>query len=155
MAYSTIPAAVDQLLVTIAARLAASSITGVSVIDGRSASLPESNEYVIVDDAVNWKMDWAQLGQRRIEETYTVKVIVAVFYASPDEAEEHRSACRHRLFALIAEVQQAAVVDVTLDGILAFGVKPNGGDPRIFPSDGGWVGDVTLNLDCSARIQAS
>jgi hypothetical protein len=153
MAYSTIPAATDQLLLTIANRLAQEAFATVTLVDGLSGRLPDDPELVVVDDADKWTQEWAQLGQFRIDESYTIKVHIETFYASPNDAPEHRAACRHRLFDLIAEVQQAAVLDVTLAGILNWGVKPNGGNPVVFPVDGGWLGAVTLNLECSGRIQ--
>ena len=148
MAYSTIPAAVDQLLVTLAAR---AGLTGVLIADGLPVSLPSERERVFVDDAINVSRQWAQLGGTfRIDESYTIKVAVETYMPGSD-----RTACRHRLFALIAEVEQAAVLDITLQGILSWGVKPNAMDPKVLPTDDGWLGTVTLQLDCSARITAS
>ncbi len=153
--YSTIPAATDQLLLTIAARLDQEAFADVELVDGVSGRLPSADEIVVVGDAKRWAQEWAQLGQFRIDESYTLEVFIETYFASPNDAPEHRTTCRHRLFALIAEVQQAAVLDITLAGILNWGIKPNGGNPEVWPTDGGWVGSVTLNLDCSARIQAS
>lgn len=147
MAYSTIPAAVDRLLVVLAAR---AGLAGVLVADGLPVDLPSENERVFVDDAINVRREWAQLGGYRIDESYTIKVAVETYMPGSD-----RAACRQRLFALIAEVEQAAVLDITLAGVLHWGVKPNAMDPKVLPTDDGWLGTVTLNLDCSARITAS
>jgi hypothetical protein len=147
MAYSTIPAAVDRLLVVLAAR---AGLAGVLIVDGHAAELPSVNEAVIVEDPTNWRGEWAQLGQLRIDESYTLRVYVETYMPGSD-----RAACRARLYALVAEIQQAVVLDIALAGIANWAAKPNGGDPKVLPTDDGWVGQVALQFDCSARIQAS
>ena len=147
--YSTIPAATDQLLVALNAR---SGLDGVLIADGYpgTADVPVERERVFVDDPVNVRRVWAQLGQYRIDESYAIKVIVEVQTDGND-----RSATRARLFEIIAEVEQAAVLDITLTGVLNWGVKPGPIDPVVIPVDHGWMGQAVLQLECSGRIQAS
>ena len=147
MAYSTIPAAKAQLLTTLQAR---PGLDGVLVAWGLPAELPEDRERVYVDDAINVDREWAQLGQLRIDEHYTLRIHVEVYQAGDDQRT-----CEERMWEIAAEIEQAAVLDITLAGVLNWGAKPGAMDPRCFAYADGWLAQVTLNLECSARIQAS
>lgn len=145
MAYSTIPAAKAQLLTTLQAR---TGLAGVLVAWGLPMDEPADRERVYVDDATNVERDWAQLGLRRVDESYDLKVHVEVYERGND-----RRGCEERMFEIVAEVEQAAVV--APPGVLNWAVKPGAMDPRSFPWADGWLSQVTLNLECHGRIQAS
>lgn len=148
MAYSTIPAVVDRLLVVLAAR---AGLAGVLIADGLPVELPTESERVFVDDPTGVSREWAQLGGTfRIDESYSIKVAVETYMPGSD-----RAACRHRLYELIAEVEQAAVLDAPLAALLMQAVKPGAMDPKVLPTDDGWLGSAMLQLDCEARITAS
>lgn len=156
--YSTIPLVIEQLLVTLAARKAAapagSGLQGVLILDGLPApgNPPPEREVVCIDDPVNIVREWAQVGGGfRIDETYDMRIVVDVIREGND-----RAACRQRFFEVVAEIEQAAVLDITLAGILNWGVKPGSMDPTCVPfSDAAWHANATLNLRCSGRIQPS
>jgi hypothetical protein len=154
MAYSTIPAAVDRLLVVLAAR---DGLDGVHIGDGIPPpdGVPTENDRVYVDDAVEVSREWAQMGQYRIDESYTIQVPVEVFTPAKDDDPAYRTVCRQRLFAVIAEVEMAAVLDITLAGVLSWGVKPGRLNPTVRPTGDGWIGQAVVSLECSGRIQAS
>lgn len=147
MAYTTIPAAKAQILTTLAAR---AGLAGVLIEWGVPAKAPPNREKVYVDDAVNVTREWAGLGQLRIDENYSLRVHVEVFGDGDD-----RRATEERMWAIVAEVEQAIVLDITLAGVLNWGAKPGSMNPQTAPTDDGWLAFVTLNFDCSARIQAS
>jgi hypothetical protein len=145
MAYSTIPACKAQLLTTLQAR---PGLAGVLVQWGMPSEEPSDRERVYVDDATNVEREWAGLGQLRIDESYSLHVHVEVAQRGNDPR-----ACEERMFAIVAEVEQAAVL--APPGVLNWGVKPGPMDPRTFPFADGWLSQVTLNLECGGRIQAS
>lgn len=147
MAYSTIPAAKSRLMTSLAAR---GGLAGVLIGWGVPMDEPEDRERVYVDDATNVTREWAQIGRYRIDESYSLRVHVEVYQRGDD-----RRACEERMWAIVAEVEQTAVTDITLAGVLAWGCKPGQMDPKCFPWADGWLAQVTLNLVCSGRIQAS
>ena len=147
MSYSTIPDAKDKLLEALAAR---TGLSGVLLAWGVPTTEPEDRERVYVDDAINVEREWAQLGQFRIDESYSLRVHVEVYQRGDD-----RRVCEERMWAIVAEVEQAAVLDITLAGVLNWGVKPGAVDPKTFPWADGWLSQATLSLECSGRIQAS
>ena len=147
MAYSTIPAAKDKLLAALVAR---TGLSGVLLAWGVPTTEPEDRERVYVDDATNVEREWAQLGQFRIDESYSLKIHVEVYQRGDD-----RRTCEERMWAIVAEVEQAAVLDITLANVLKWGAKPGAMEPRCFPWADGWLAQVTLNLECSSRINAS
>lgn len=148
MAYSTIPAAKSALLTTLGAR---AGLTGVLLAWGVPMDEPSANrERVYIGDAVNVQRTWAQLGRYRIDEDYALHIFVEVY----QEGDDQRT-CEERMWAIVAEVEQAAVVDITLTGVLKWGAKPGAMDPKTFPYGDGWISQVTLNLECSSRIQAA
>jgi hypothetical protein len=147
MAYSTIPAAKAQLLTTLSAR---PGLSGVLIVWGIPMDEPADRERVYVDDATSVAREWAQIGGFRIDESYDLKIHVEVYERGND-----RRACEERMWAIVAEVEQAAVLDITLAGVLNWGAKPGSMDPRCFPWADGWLAQVTLNLECSGRIKAS
>ncbi len=144
MAYSTIPAAKAQLVTTLQAR---PGLAGVLVSWGVPAKIPPERERVYVDDAIDVQRSWAALGQLRIDESYRLRIHVEVFQAGDDQR-----ACEERMWAIVAEVEQAALNDITLANVLKWGAKPGAMDPKCQPAPEGWLAFVTLNLDCSARI---
>ncbi len=155
--YSTIPLVIEQLLITLAARKAAApsgtGLQGVLILDGLPASgnIPSEREVVCIDDPINVVREWAGIGQLRIDEAYDMRIVVDVIREGND-----RAACRQRFFEVVAEIEQAAVRDITLAGILNWGVKPGPMDPTCIPfSDAAWHANATLNLHCSGRIQAT
>ena len=147
MSYSTIPDAKDKLLEALAAR---TGLSGVLLAWGVPTTEPEDRERVYVDDAINVEREWAQIGQFRIDESYSLRVHVEVYQRGDD-----RRGCEERMWEIAAEIEQAAVLDITLAGVLNWGAKPGAMDPRCFAYADGWLAQVTLNLECSARIQAS
>ncbi len=152
--YSTIPLVIEQLLVTLNARKdaapAGTGLDGVLIEDGVPMEVPEDRERVYIDDPVNVVREWAQLGRFAIDESYTMKIPVEVFQEGND-----RAACRRRFFEIVAEVELAAVLDVTLAGVLNWGVKPGPMDPKCRPTGDGWLAFATVSLECSGRIRAS
>jgi hypothetical protein len=147
MAYSTIPAAKAQLLTTLQAR---TGLASVLVAWGLPAQLPEESERVYIDDAINVTREWAGIGSFVIDEEYTLRVHVEVYQAGDDQR-----ACEERMWQVVAEIEQAAVLDVTLANVLKWGAKPGAMDPKCQPTEDGWLAFVTLNLDCGARLRAS
>ena len=147
MAYSSIPAAKAQLLTTLQAR---PGLVDVLIEWGIPMEQPANRERVYVDDAVNVTRDWAQIGQFTIDEEYTLHIHVEVFQEGDD-----RRVCEERMWAIVAEVEQAAVLDITLAGVLKWGAKPGPMDPKCFPYADGWMSNVMLNLECGARLRAT
>lgn len=146
MAYSSIPAAKAQLLTTLQARV---GLAGVLIQWGIPTEPPPDLERVYLDDAVEVEREWATLGTLKITESYILPVAVEVFQYGNDQR-----ACEERMWTITAEIEQAALGDVTLAGILRhWGAKPGGLDPHCVPSGvDGWLAYVTLNFDCAARI---
>lgn len=147
MAYSTIPLAKAQLLTDLAAR---PGLAGVLLAWGVPSEVPANRERVYLDDATAVTREWAQLGRFRVDEWYTLKVVVEVF----QEGDDQRT-CEERMWTIVAEVEQTAVVDLTLAAVLKWGVKPGSMDPKCVPTGDGWLSFVTLSLECSSRLQAS
>lgn len=147
MSYSTIPLAKAQLLTTLQAR---AGLAGVLIEWGVPLEEPANRERVYIDDPVGVEREWAGLGQLRLDESYELQVPVEVYQAGDD-----RRATEERLWAIVAEVEQAAVLDLTLAGVLSWGVRPGMSDPKCFPWADGWMAQVSLRLFCSGRIQAS
>lgn len=145
MAYSTIPAVKASLLTTLQAR---PGLAGVLIQWGIPMEEPADRERVYIDDPTNVEREWAQLGRYRVDESYDLHVHVEVSQRGND-----RRACEERMYQIVAEVEQAAVV--APPGVLNWGIKPGPMDPRTFPFADGWLSQTTLNLACSGRIQAS
>lgn len=144
MTYSTIPAAKAQLVTTLQAR---AGLAGVLVQWGMPAEVPAERERVYVDDAVRVVREWAVLGRYRLDEAYSLLIVVEVF----QEGDAQR-ACEERMWEIVAEVEHAAVEDLTLAGVLKWGAKPGAMEPKCLPAADGWLAFVTLRLDCKARI---
>lgn len=148
MAYSTIPAAKSALITLLQAR---PDLTGVLIDWGIPQQEPtDSRERVYVDDAINVKRDWIALGQLRLDETYAIQVAVEVYREGSD-----RRACEERMWAIVAEVEQTAVLSLRLPVTQWEAPRPEMGDPKTFPWGEGWCSNVLLELACSARIQAA
>ncbi len=108
-------------------------------------------ERVYIGDATGVVREWAGIGQFRIDETYNLTIHVEVIQEGDDQR-----ACEERMFAIIAEVEQTAVLMVVNGSGLTWRAKPGPMDPKTFPyGDAGWLSQVTLNLECHGRIQAS
>jgi hypothetical protein len=151
MAYSTIPAAKARMLVVLDAL---TGLDGVLVQRGLPANPPPERERVYIDNAVDIVRDWMMLGRKRLDESYTVRIPVEVFLDGNDQ-----TASEDRMWAIIAEIEQALIVDLTLNGILngntnnPSGVKPGGvEDQNSFAAPDGWVSHAVLRIDCAARI---
>jgi hypothetical protein len=149
MAYSTIPAAKAQLVdTTLPAR---AGLAGVLIAWGIPMDEPSANrERVYVGDATSIQREWAQLGRYRVDEDYMLPIYVEVY----QEGDAQRT-CEERMWAIVAEIEQAAVVDIALAGTLKWGVKPGPMDPKAFPYGDGWIAQVTVSLECSSRLQAT
>lgn len=150
--YSTVPLVIQQLQVTLAARKALTGVLdGVLVLDGLPGEPPAEREVIYIDDPVEVQRDWAQLGGYAIDESYNLNVLVEVIGEGDD-----RTATRNRFFAVVAEIEQAAVLDITMAGILNWGIKPGPMNPVCAPyGDAAWIAKATLQLQCSGRIRAS
>lgn len=148
MAYSTIPAAKSLLITLLQAR---PGLTGVLVDWGIPQQEPtDARERVYVDDATGVERAWVALGQLRLDETYRLQVAVEVYREGTD-----RRACEERMWAIVAEVEQTAVVSMRLPVSNWEVPKPEMGDPKTFPWGDGWCSNVMLELVCAARIQAT
>lgn len=146
MAFSTIPAAKSELLTRLKQR---PGLAGVLVEWGLGAKLPAVSERVALGDVTNVMREWVALGQRRVNETYTLSIHVEVYQRGDDQR-----ACEERMWEIVSEVELTAISDITLAGVLNWGCKPGAMAPRTGPADSeGWVSFVTLHLDCTARIQ--
>jgi hypothetical protein len=145
--YSTVPAACSQLLATLRAR---PGLTGVLVEFGKPLDEPADRERVYIDDDVEVEREWAQTGQLRIDESYTLRVYVEVYQRGNDQ-----ETCWNRWWEILAEIEQAAVLDITLAGVLNWGAKPGRARSQTFPWADGWLSQGTTSLECSGRIQAS
>jgi hypothetical protein len=147
MAYSTIPDAKDGYIAALQAR---SGLAGVLVEWGVPMEVPAIRERVYVDDATNVDRQWVALGQNRLDEQYDLQVIVEVYQEGDD-----RRATELRMWAVVAEVEQCAVVDLRL-AVANWDVpKPRTDNPRLLPTGDGWLSTVTLLVECSARIHAT
>lgn len=147
MAYSTIPDAKDGYITALQAR---SGLAGVLVEWGVPMEVPANRERVYVDDATNVDRQWVALGQNRLDEQYDLQVIVEVFQEGDD-----RRATELRMWAIVAEVEQCAVVDLRV-AVANWDVpKPRTDSPRLLPTGDGWLSTVTLLVECSARIHAT
>lgn len=147
-AYCTIPAAKAQLLATLQAR---PGLTGVLVQWGLPSEVPAERERVYINDAINVQRVWGQIGRNSVAEAYTLQLIVEVFQEGDDQ-----QATEARMWEIVAEIELAAINDVTLAGILRqWAAKPGALNPKCLPTGDGWLAFVTVNLDCKARIQPS
>ena len=151
MAYSTIPAAKARIL-TVLTGLA--GLEGVLVQRGLPVDAPPERERVYVDNAVDISREWMMVGRRRLDESYTVRILVETFLDGNDQTTGE-----DRLWTIIALIEQALIVDLTLAGILSgnterpSGIKPGGiEDQNSFPAPDGWVSHAVLRIDCAARI---
>lgn len=111
-------------------------------------------ERVYIDNAVDIERNWMMLGRKRLDESYTVRVLVEVFQYGDDQR-----ACEDRLWEIVAEVELALIADTTLNGVLngntdrPSGVIPGGvEDQNSFVADDGWMSHAVLRIDCAARI---
>lgn len=148
MAYSTIPAAKSALLTALQAR---PGLAGVLVQWGVPFEVPADRERVYLGDATGVTREWAGLGQFRIDEIYGLAVHVEVCMEGDDQR-----ACEERMFAIVAEVEQAAVLAAMSGTGLTWRAKPGPMNPLTFPfGDAGWISQVTLSLECHGRIQAA
>lgn len=148
MAYSTIPAAKSALLTALQAR---AGLNGTLVQWGVPFEVPADRERVYIGDAKDVDREWAGLGQYRIDETYNLSVHVEVHQEGNDQR-----ACEERMFAIVAEVEQTAVLAAMTGTGLTWRAKPGAMNPQTFPfGDAGWISQVTLNLECHGRIQAA
>jgi hypothetical protein len=146
MAYSTIPAAKAQILATLQARPGLAGVLVRRVVP--TGEVPPEPERVYVDDVVDISRDWAMLGLLKVDEEYTIKVLVEVWRDGDDPV-----ACETRLFEVVAEVEQAIVSDVTLAGVfLQWAAKPALSEQRCLPGPDGWLAFATVDVLCKARI---
>jgi len=151
MAYSTIPAAKARILVVLDAL---PGLDGVLVQRGLPTDQPPERERVYIDNAVDISREWMMVGRRRLDESFTVRILVETFLDGDDQ-----TAGEDRMWTIVAEIEQALILDLTLNGILTgnterpSGIKPGGiEDQNSFPAPDGWISHAVLRMDCAARI---
>lgn len=151
MSYSTIPAAKAQMLTTLSA---VPGLAAVLVARGLPVDQPPARERVYIDNAVDIVRDWMMIGRKRLDESYTVRILVEVFLDGDDQ-----QACEDRMWEIVALVELAIVGDITLNGVLngntdrPSGVVPGGiEDQNSFAAPDGWISHAVLRIDCAARI---
>lgn len=151
MAYSTIPAVKAALLTALQAL---PGLTGVRVDRGLPADGVPERERVYIDNAVDIDREWMMVGRKRLDESYTIRILIEVYQDGNTQAS-----CEDRMWELVALVEQATLVDLTLGGLLngntdrPSGIKPGGiEDQNSFAAPDGWISHAVLRIDCAARI---
>lgn len=144
-AASTIPAAKNALLAAIQARTALTT-AGVLIERGLPVKLPSENERIYVNNARDIEREWADLGAQRLEESYTIEVVVECY-----KAGDYQTETEDRLWALVYEVELAVRSDLTLAGTVRI-ARPDGSQEDTFATDDGWVARTITRVACEARI---
>lgn len=143
--YCTIPIAKAALKVLLEAR---AGLAGVPIGWDRSAELMVGTDRVYLYDTVEHNRDWIALGQRRINEDYTLQVVVDTFGSGTDP-----TATETRLWELVAEVELTVKEDfAVLPGTTNWISKPDGTTTNLIPTDEGWIAGATVRIACVARI---
>jgi hypothetical protein len=141
--YSTIPRAKAALKALLEAR---PGLAGVTVGWDRSAETMQATDRVYLFDTIEHTRDWVVLGPRRIDEDYTLQVVVNTFGSgdAPTTTEE-------RLWELVSEVEQAVIANIEIGGTVRQS-KPDGTTSSLVPTDEGWIASATVRIACEARI---
>jgi hypothetical protein len=143
--YCTIPIAKAALKGLLEAR---AGLSGVSIGWDRSSELMPTIDRVYLFDTIEHEREWLALGQRRIEEEYTLQVIVDTFGSGADP-----TATETRLWELVAEVELCVKDDFdVLAGATNWISKPDGTTTNLVPTDDGWIASATVRILCQARI---
>lgn len=152
MASSTIPAAIDGLLALCRARpeLAAP----VEVFDGFPRRPIDNLDFVAVggkaEPVADGTQDAAALGNRRRNETYTIRV-----YCSSSRGTADQKVTRDRVFALMAAVEKAVRDNVNL-GITGVEAQVGGrvalAETDADTTDAGSFAEVSFDITVKARI---
>jgi hypothetical protein len=143
--YCTIPIAKAALKALLEAR---AGLAGVTIGWDRSAELMQGTDRVYLFDTVEHEREWLALGQRRIEETYTLQVVADTFGSGADP-----TATETRLWELVAEVELTVKEDFdVLAGATNWISKPDGTTTTLVPTDEGWIAGATVRIACQARI---
>lgn len=143
--YCTIPLAKAALKVLLEAR---AGLAGVPIGWDRGAELMIGTDRIYLFDTVEHNRDWIALGQRRIDEDYTLQVVVDTFGSGADP-----TATETRLWELVAEVELTVKESfVVLVGATNWISKPDGTTTNLIPTDEGWIASATVRINCEARI---
>lgn len=141
--YSTIPRAKAALLALLTAR---AGLAGVSLGWDRSAELQAVTDRIYLFDTIEHHRDWVVLGPRRIDEEYTLQVVVDTFGNGTDP-----TTTEERLWELVSEVEQAVITDIEI-GDTVRQSKPDGVTSSLVPTDEGWIASATVRIVCEARL---
>lgn len=143
--YCTIPIAKAAFKAVLEAR---AGLAGVTIGWDRAAELMQGTDRVYLFDTIEHNRDWIVLGQRRIDEEYTLQVVVDTFGSGADP-----TATETRLWELVAEVELGVINDfVTVAGTTHWISKPDGTTSSLVPTDEGWIASATVRIACEARI---
>lgn len=143
--YCTIPVAKAAFKALLEAR---AGLAGVTIGWDRSAETMQAIERVYLFDTIEHERNWVVLGQRRIDEDYTLQVVVDTFGSGADP-----TAAETRLWELVAEVELAVIVDfIAVSGTSHWISKPDGTTTSLIPTDEGWIASATVRIACEARI---
>src|SRR5215218_10858957 len=107
MAASTIPAAKAALLTKLEAR---AGLADVLIAWSAPVRPPMQSEAIYLDDAVDVEREWVSLGAQRLDERYTLQVRVET--TAYGDGSDIRRAVEERMWALVAEVEQAVRDDL-------------------------------------------
>jgi hypothetical protein len=144
------PAAIDGLL----ALIRTGADQNIRVVDGFPRFAISKTDLIAVggkpEPTADGRQDAAALGNRRREESYTIRVT-----CSSSRGGEDQKAVRDRAFDLMAIVENAVRNDVTLGGVVR--VAQIAGSISLFQTDfetaaDGVFAEVAFDVDVSARI---
>lgn len=143
---TTAPATKRALITILNAR---AGLSGVQVAYGYlndSAQLQDENINV---GKVRFNQEWGALGNRRREESYRVELIIVVKREGDDQ-----QGTEERMWAVLAEVEQALRADPTLGGAVRVSELTEG-DQDNWPDSEGWFSQVTAQITCQASLPLS
>lgn len=142
MATSTIPALKAALLSLLAAR---AGLAGVQVVYG--APLPNPGREFISLGGTDGSQETAALGRLRREEEYRLTIYVSVLREGQDQ-----QAATERVFALVAEVEDAVRADPSVGGVVRTALLDGPFTLEEGATDTHRTALVTVSLLCNARI---
>lgn len=127
-------------------------LTGKAFYAFPGAVLGSLEEYAFVDGVVNWTIEDANIkaGRRHRNETFMLLLEVRVF--APEVGAEGAQTALERLLTLTKVVEDALADDVTLGGSVDSAILTDGRDVGEIAYDTGWRFDVTLGVECKARL---
>jgi outer membrane receptor for monomeric catechols len=141
--YSTIPTAKAALKALLEAR---AGLSGVTIGWDRSAETQQATDRIYLFDTIDHSRDWVVLGPRRIDEEYTLQVVVSTFGSGTEP-----TATETRLWELVSEVELAVIDNIEI-GDTVRQSKPDGTTSTLVPTDEGWIASATVRIVCQARI---